>query len=300
MSFSSLNSILSVRLKTRPRSCSIVGDFGFQIFFHVSFINVASIGKLVIDVPGTRAPFADGPVSVQAIDLTKGNRERQKERDNIEEREGATESEQGARATLACVINSLRSLDSRVNLATFSGAVYLRGAKTSRGLPSANTRCFRMMASRRWKRGSSWIGEAHWLALETQAAPASNHREGLVTQGCVFQRDSSIQCDTEFWFISNFGQSIYDSWLVTGKVCFPTRAINPTRHSFRDLFRTLGGRNRWYVKILWNLLSIEFEQRRSWIAKGDKTLGSARIEGKGEEKVCVRCRRTVVSSVLAR
>lgn len=142
--------------------------------------------------------------------------------------------------------------------------------------------------------------EKHWLALETQAAPASNHREGLVTQGCVFQRDSSIQCDTEFWFISNFGQSIYDSWLVTGKVCFPTRAINPTRHSFRDLFRTLGGRNRWYVKILWNLLSIEFEQRRSWIAKGDKTLGSARIEGKGEEKVCVRCRRTVVSSVLAR
>lgn len=87
MSFSSLNSILSVRLKTRPRSCSIVGEFGFQIFFHVSFINVASIGKLVIDVPGTRAPFADGPVSVQAIDLTKGNRERQKERDNIEERE---------------------------------------------------------------------------------------------------------------------------------------------------------------------------------------------------------------------
>ena len=106
---------------------------------------------MVIDVPGTRAPFADGPVSAQAIDLTKGNRERETEgeRQYRGEREGATESEQGARATLAWVINSLRSLDSRVNLATFSGAVYLRGVKTSRGLPTANTRCFRTIASRR-------------------------------------------------------------------------------------------------------------------------------------------------------
>lgn len=87
MSFTSLNSILSVRLETRPRSSSAVGDFGFEIFFDVSFINVASIGKLVIDVPGTRAPFADGPVSAQAIDLTKGNRERQKERETISRRE---------------------------------------------------------------------------------------------------------------------------------------------------------------------------------------------------------------------
>lgn len=97
MSFTSLNSILSVRLETRPRSFSTVGDFGFQIFFHVSFINVASIGKLVIDVPGTRAPFADGPVSVQAIDLTKGNRERQKERDNIEEREREREQQRASK-----------------------------------------------------------------------------------------------------------------------------------------------------------------------------------------------------------
>lgn len=50
--------------------------FGLQTFSTsaLSGARCRATGKLVIGVAGTRAPFTDGPVPVQAIDLSKGNR----------------------------------------------------------------------------------------------------------------------------------------------------------------------------------------------------------------------------------